>query len=36
MQHQYLVIDCMKIQSDHSYWSIITLVLLIHEHTYIL
>lgn len=31
--HQFLVTDDVKIQGDHSYWSIIILKLLIHEHT---
>lgn len=33
--HQFLVTDGIKIQQDHSYWSIIILELLIHGHTFI-
>lgn len=36
MRHlQFLVTDGIQIQQDHSYWSIIILELLIHEHTFI-
>lgn len=33
--HQFLMTDEMKIQDDHSYWSIIILELLSYEHTFI-
>lgn len=36
MRHlQFLVTDGIKIQQDHSYWSIIILELLIHAYTFI-